>query len=108
MPLHPISLKQLVNAPHRELAEAHYKLALPLEYEAQYDEAIRHVNAVVEAVEARITLLKQQLTDAGLSVDEKGKGRLADSMDETDPVKSEIAEMEGVLVEMAEKVSFVA
>ncbi|TPX44988.1 hypothetical protein SeMB42_g03424 [Synchytrium endobioticum] len=99
-----ISLKQSLNAPQRELAEAHYKLALPLEYEAQYDEAIKHVNAVVECLSSRISLLKQQLKDAGISVDEKGKGKLSDPVDDSEPVKSEIAEMEAVLVEMNEKI----
>ncbi|TPX31883.1 hypothetical protein SmJEL517_g04908 [Synchytrium microbalum] len=98
-----IALKQMVNAPHRELAEAHYKLALPLEYENQYDEAIKQVRLVVVAVEQRIQLLKQELKDAGVEVDAKGKGKV--DQEETDPIKSEILEMEGVLVEMAEKVT---
>ncbi|TPX30939.1 hypothetical protein SmJEL517_g05595 [Synchytrium microbalum] len=98
-----ISLKQVVNAPHRELAEAHYKLALPLEYEGQHEEAIKQIRLACTAVKQRIQLLNEELKGAGVEVDAKGKGKVA--REGPDPINSEILEMESIVILLGNKIA---
>jgi hypothetical protein len=92
-------LKAILRASDRRLAEAHYKLALALEYGDKLQEAMDELTLVVATLNARIAMLeeaKKMLTTAQ-SGDDKRKAML-------DKMEGEVEEMEELKSEIASKV----
>lgn len=77
---------------YRELAEAHFKLALAFEYSEQSENALVHIQLAMESLKKRIDFLESQSTG-------KGKGAVV-----KDDRSIEIVELNGFLSEMDSKV----
>ncbi|KAI8927907.1 hypothetical protein BC831DRAFT_450933 [Entophlyctis helioformis] len=91
----------------RELAEAHYKLALALEYSESIEDAIEQVSKTMTVLQAHLAKLKATAEAAGhgeTNADRKGKGKATDAVHAADDaVGREIKEVEALLAEMGEK-----
>ncbi|KAJ3305309.1 hypothetical protein HDV03_001602 [Kappamyces sp. JEL0829] len=88
---------KLEHAPqgYRELAEAHFKLALAFEYSELNEEAIEHVTCAMDALKKRISLL-------GSEDGAKGK---ATETSLPEAKRAEIEELNGFLGEMGSKLA---
>ncbi|KAG0208707.1 hypothetical protein BGX28_000405 [Mortierella sp. GBA30] len=83
----------------RQLAEAHYKLALALEYSpSESDKAQEHIHKAITVLKARIQKLNGMLASG------KGKGRAADASESETKMAKELVELHELVGEMEQKV----
>ncbi|KAL5035564.1 hypothetical protein BDV3_005459 [Batrachochytrium dendrobatidis] len=94
--------EETLDSDDRELAEAHYKLALALEYSEQIEDAIVQVTQTTTVLEKHLHKLtnRDAVTENGDGADIKGK-KAADPVPEA--VSKEIKEVESLLAEMSAK-----
>ena len=85
----------------RQLAEAHYKLALALEYSPTESElAQEHIHKASNVLKDRIQKLN------GLLASGKGKARAADASENETKMAAELVELHELVGEMEQKVNF--
>ncbi|KAF9209392.1 hypothetical protein BGZ49_004697 [Haplosporangium sp. Z 27] len=83
----------------RQLAEAHYKLALALEYTPEEsDKAQEHIHKASKVLKARIQKLEELLSSG------KGKARATDASESETKMAKELAELHELVGEMDQKV----
>lgn len=78
----------------RALAEAHFKLALALEYSEQNEDAVEQIHQAMLSISKRVVLLEPVLN---------GKGKQA-AVVHSPAHEKEVAELKGFLLEMNGKV----
>ena len=89
-----------LEAEDRELAEAHYKLALALEYSpTEADKAQDHIHKAATVLRARIEKLNGLLASYG-----KGKGKASEASESEDKMTKELVELHELVGEMDQKV----
>merc|ERR1719436_2053847 len=82
----------------RCIAETHYQLGVALGFNAQFDEAVNALNDAISVLEKRVTNLKEKKESRDLSTKD------APAIDD-DTRKKEIAELEGLIPEIREKIA---
>ncbi|KAJ3198662.1 hypothetical protein HDU67_003457, partial [Dinochytrium kinnereticum] len=76
--------ESLLTNSDRELAEAHYKLALAFEFSKDFSSALKHTTVVVEVLERKLEMLKK--------------------VEETVEVQNEVKDIEGLMPDIKTKV----
>ncbi|KAJ3080910.1 hypothetical protein HK102_002709 [Quaeritorhiza haematococci] len=88
--------KEMLQPEDRQLAEAHYKLALAYELAGRFDEAVEEVKATVSVLKAKVESLEKQ-------GDVEGKGK-APATEGQEAALKEIAELKELFPEMDNKI----
>lgn len=90
--------KELLDQGDRQLAEAHYKLALALEFSTnEGDQAGEEIKNAIQVLKKRIESIQSDTTK---EEDVKGKGKATSNDD-----NKEVKEIKQLIVDMEEKVS---
>lgn len=91
--------KELLDQGDRQLAEAHYKLALALEFSTnEGDQAGEEIKNAIQVLKKRIESIQSEATKE--EDDAKGKGKATSNDD-----NKEVKEIKQLIVDMEEKVS---
>eukprot|EP00842_Homolaphlyctis_polyrhiza_P000311 jgi/Hompol1/1280/HPOL_001157-RA len=99
--------QECLSADDRQLAEAHYKLALALEHSENIEDAIEQVNKTVTVLQMHRDRLAGTTSASGEDAADKSKGKKpADPISES--AAKEIKEIEKLLEEMSAKLSDLA
>ncbi|KAG0340267.1 hypothetical protein BG004_006485 [Podila humilis] len=94
-----------LEADDRQLAEAHYKLALALEFSpTESDKASEHITKAIEVLRKRIEKLNGLLGSVG----KKGKGRAVDESESETAMRKELVELHEFVGEMEQKIQDLA
>merc|ERR1739848_360748 len=90
--------QDLLPEDNRSVAETHYQLGVALGFNTQFDEAVNALHDAISVLEKRVTNLKEKKESRDLSTKD------APAIDD-DTRKKEIAELEGLIPEIREKIA---